>query len=64
MIAIISRFCQTLVRLIQICHPAQLPPTVLSPTESELAYQDGRSFFYRMELTGVPVQLLNTQYRM
>jgi hypothetical protein len=58
--ATIYRVAHQLSKIVQIGDAAQLGPTVLAPTESELANQHGLSFFHRMELTGVPVQLLNT----
>jgi superfamily I DNA and/or RNA helicase len=63
-IALISRFSRNLTRLVMIGDPVQLPPVVQAPTLSELPHQVALTFFQRMELTGVPAQLLNVQYRM
>ena len=49
-------------RLILIGDPEQQPPVIQAPTLNELSNQLSLTFFQRMELIGIPVQLLNSQY--
>ena len=50
------------VQVILVGDPKQLPPTLLSRSASTARLS--QSLFSRLQLSGVPVHMLSTQYRM